>query len=877
MFRLFIAFSLCFLSQASNANTTSENSGQPNTELNWINEQIILLQRKNIELEMQVKHLAVDESGLSDIKKEVNLLKLKLVEMQGKYEIVKDNQSRELSNYDRRVGDIYQATNIWGAVLTIFGLIITISAILIGLSARNRAISEAKNAAKEYFDTEGKQLVADEQRKFEDIRNNELQALRQQHENLHSELKLQNDQLLVQSTFSKAESYEKDDNPYLAIAEYDGLVEKFKYSESLEIREEVIFALLRKAVIFTKLNKHNEANKVYSLILDMILKDNFIDNDRLLVRVFFNQGVSFSRLGKEREAIKSFDSIIKSFENTTDQVIKEVMSKASLNKGVHYSKLGDFDKEIEVYEELVARFSNNNSTSIKECVARALLNKATTYKEQGWDDAAIIECLDELIHLYEKEDDHKITDYVITAMFRKVEMLSENKNIEESIDVLQRIADRYGNFNMNEIKSKVATATLKKGELELQHVGFEAALTTYNGYLNQNSSVFTTDSAKIMINKAIILAELNKYEESMSELNELLTCFSGNDHEDFDDYRSHTLYLKAKLLFELERNEESLQIIDEAIHYFNESQEIKIQRRLAKLMIVKSKILISQEQGDNAVENLITLINDFKNSKDTDMKNLVSEAYFIAASTLRELERYEEAINLCNIGLSTLRHISDGSDITLYTLFLEKGLSLTELNKVKEAIDNYDKGVNRLREFTETEAQTITAGLLLEKSNLIKSKFPDKPDCAIEPLTKIIELYNSSEDNALKSSLAIAHNSIGYIYILEAKKVDSVKDSKEQTDFLNKSLGHFEEALSRLDNSTLCGYTIGNEAYALCLLGKFDEAENTFNKALRAPIRGGENLYNATLKDIELHKTKLDNEMRLIVERQWAHWKQEQS
>lgn len=74
-------------------------------------------------------------------------LKAQLANLQTKLETQEKLQTNQMSGIDGRISDIASNTNMWGLALTIFGLIITVAAIALGFSAKNRAVTEAKQAA----------------------------------------------------------------------------------------------------------------------------------------------------------------------------------------------------------------------------------------------------------------------------------------------------------------------------------------------------------------------------------------------------------------------------------------------------------------------------------------------------------------------------------------------------------------------------------------------------------------------------------------------------------------------------------------------------------------------------------------------------------
>ncbi|WP_146749283.1 hypothetical protein [Paracidovorax anthurii] len=68
------------------------------------------------------------------------------------------------------------------------------------------------------------------------------------------------------------------------------------------------------------------------------------------------------------------------------------------------------------------------------------------------------------------------------------------------------------------------------------------------------------------------------------------------------------------------------------------------------------------------------------------------------------------------------------------------------------------------------------------------------------------------------------------------------------------------------------GIYLGNRAYVQYLLGKPQQAEDDFCAALQIPEGGDRDLYEATLKDLDIHPIPEDQGMRKLVERAWTNY-----
>ena len=613
---LLIVGFLSIHSNVSYAATKQSTEALPVVEQSWVITQIIQLQDRSARLEALFQLQTLNSSDMKDAEKELQQLQLQLVELKEKLVAQADSQSKELASYDRRISDINFYTNFWGAVLAVFGLIITITAIAMGWSAKNRAVSEATKAAREYFNSEGKSLIEAEQARFENARELEIATLRCEHEALHQELKSQSELLIAQSFFSKAESFEKDDNPDAAIAEYDGLVARFIDSESIDIKEKISLSLFRKASIFNKSDKLADANLAYDELVSMFIEDESPKINYLVAAALANKGMTQGKLNLLEAAVDTYHKLVSRFDRTTDLKLIKVVAVAQLNKGVAQGRLNQPEAAIKTFNELVCRVTDETELVLKEQVAKALVNKGVA---QG----------------------------------------------------------------------------------RLNHP--EAAIETFNG----------------------------------------LVCRFGGATE-----------------------------------------------------------LVLKEQVANAL--------------------------------------------------------------------LYKGMEQGQLNQPEAAMETYNELVRRFDGASELVLKEQVARALVNKGGTqYKLK---QPEAAMETYNELVRRFGNATELVLKEMASNAYNGIGFARLSDGKE-HLMKDNVEQAEAnFKQALEYFDKGLIYLEPESLSGLILGNRAYALALLGDVKLAEDVFVAGLRAPVDGGETLYEATLSDFEIHPLPQDEPMKELVERQWKMW-----
>ena len=161
-------------------------------------------------------------------------------------------------------------------------------------------------------------------------------------------------------------------------------------------REHDFFLLRNKGVSLSKLDKNEEAIKLY----DEALKIKPDDYDSLR-----QKGVSLSELGKEEEAIKLFNEVLR---------IKPDDYRSLCSKGVSLSRLGNMEEAIKLFDEVLR---------IKPDDYRSLCSKGVSLSRLGNMEEAI-KLYDEALRI--KPDDYK-------SLCSKGVSLSKLGNMEEAI------------------------------------------------------------------------------------------------------------------------------------------------------------------------------------------------------------------------------------------------------------------------------------------------------------------------------------------------------------------------------------------------------------------------------------------------------------
>ena len=197
---------------------------------------------------------------------------------------------------------------------------------------------------------------------------------------------------------------------------------------------------------------------------------------------------------------------------------------------------------------------------------------------------------------------------------------------------------------------------------------------------------------------------------------------------------------------------------------------------------------------------------------------------------------------------------------------LNSGRILWELKRPQLALGALDKALQRLASMVGPSAgrhrlqvSRIKGGILV-----IQSRYQG----AITTLETALGQLPVPGDASVDPLRGGALNDVGYWRILQAKQLWFTTEHKPPVEpLLHKALEvlHAAEPLAAPGQGR--ALLLGNQAYALFLLGRVDEAAPLLKACLR---QGGEALYQGELEDADLHPCPPDPAFKAMLHKLWA-------
>lgn len=203
------------------------------------------------------------------------------------------------------------------------------------------------------------------------------------------------------------------------------------------------------------------------------------------------------------------------------------------------------------------------------------------------------------------------------------------------------------------------------------------------------------------------------------------------------------------------------------------------------------------------------------------------------------------------------------------SVLVNRAIAQGRLNQSEAAIATYDEVVRRFGDATQPALCILVARALVNRGALEGQL--NKPEVAEATFLEVLRRFGDATEPALREQVTNALNGAGFSGLLKAKAQGPSTPVGKTT--LRAALDNLNDAVARSVQPD--GSALGNRAYAQCLLGHIALAESDFAAALRAPVNGGRKLYEATLKDFDIHPVAEDASMCALVEQAWKTYQAE--
>jgi len=425
---------------------------------------------------------------------------------------------------------------------------------------------------------------------------------------------------------------------------------------------------------------------------------------------------------------------------------------------------------------------------------------------------------------------------------------------------------------------RVAQALYNRGVAQGKMGQSEAAFATYDEvtrrYGEASETALRDLVARALVNKGATQVQLGQSKAAITTYEEVIRSYGEATEVALREQVAQAIFNKGVTQMQQGQSEAAIATYEEIIRRYGETLEVVLHEQVAKAMVNKGATQGKLGQSAAAISTYEEVIRRYGEAPEAALRVLVAGALVNKGSRQGKLGQYEAEIATYQ---EVIRRYGEAPEVAfrehVARALVNKVCAQVQLGQGESAINTCKEVNHRYREAPELSLRELVA-ISLVNEGVVQGQL-GQSKAAIAIYEEVIHRYDRDPETALRKQVADAHNGIGFVLICDGKLRWSI-DSLTAEALWRKALEHTDKAVTKLEVDKMDGLILGNQAYALALLGEVEQAESIFAQALRSPVRGGKELYDGTLTDFDIHPIAKDQAMRDLVERQWRIWTAEQ-
>ncbi|GFK92706.1 hypothetical protein NNJEOMEG_00532 [Fundidesulfovibrio magnetotacticus] len=350
-------------------------------------------------------------------------------------------------------------------------------------------------------------------------------------------------------------------------------------------------------------------------------------------------------------------------------------------------------------------------------------------------------------------------------------------------------------------------------------------------------------AAKALFAKAVSLRDAGRYAEELAGYDEIDRRFGNSPDLGAQREVASSLVNKGLGFVREGRKEDALAAYAEVVRRYGSSSDPAIQEKVAMALVNTGAHHGGEGRLEEALAAYEDVVHRFGGFDDRAVQERVALALFNKGIALEGAGRLQE-------GLAAYEEIDrrygtspdPGIREQVAMALVCRGRALGRKVSLRQAIAAYDEVDRRFGSATESGIQKLVVLALVNKGMALGNIGKDKDELAV--FDEVERRFGVCSSPEVQRHVATARNGIGCDRLIQAKVL--WKDVTQRTEALNSAL----EALDRaLPHTTDKDMVLGNRAYTLFLLGRFEEARESMRQAL---LLGGKHRYTCEAEVAEL-------------------------
>lgn len=339
-----------------------------------------------------------------------------------------------------------------------FGIVVTVLTVLLGavsvatyFSARNKAESEARDAAKKWFENNAVELHAEIEKLKAEARSRIDAITVEMKEAVDVAIQELQEPLLRASTEPSVPIDLPPPSPALDDAAR-ALQKKSPNQYSFEDWNMLAFAAYQ-------VGDKEGAAKYWQSAAELGSAPESV------AKVLMLRGITLGELDCAEDVVTCYDDLICRFGESTAEVLQGWVAKALVNRGAALGQLKRFDEEIMSYDEVIRRFGEVVTMALQNQVAMALVSKSAALGRLGRLDEAVTSS-EEVIRRFGEATAPALQEQVAKALVNKVAALGQLRRFSEAIASYDQFIRRFGDSPDPKLRALVAQAREEKKNLQ---------------------------------------------------------------------------------------------------------------------------------------------------------------------------------------------------------------------------------------------------------------------------------------------------------------------------------------------------------------------------------------------------------------------------
>ena len=523
----------------------------------------------------------------------------------------------------------------------------------------------------------------------------------------------QDDADVVKVKFDKAFALADKGHVSVALVLWNDVIQQLKSSNAVEDLEVLAYALVNKGTALRILNRMDESIAAWD---EVFRRFGMSETPRLIsatAAALTGKAAVFLELGRPKEALAVCEEVLHRLEQGSAAQYPLEIAKVHCLKGLVLFDLGQPEEALPIWDEIVDRLGASDSPTVFPLVARALAYKGAVLVSLNRYEEAL-NVFDEIIERFESSDSPTVFPMVLRALVHKGSALVSLKRLEEAIEVWEETL-KHSTHSNDPITDQLVGIAIAQKSILLDTMGRkEEGLVfrneTIQGLCENEEIRFVLAAVNALALIGEWLVEQNRFQEAVSTWDEIMLHFGFTNSPMLNDAVAAILVKKGKVLAQMNRKEDALAVWEDVVQRFESSNTAITQESVAWSLVHMGKMLADLNRTQDALNSMEKVIERFgsKSIKLPSLQNIVSIAFLVKAMTLTKLNRLKEAVVMYDEVLN--RNIADtmlDSMTPIATALLSKGEVLVELNRSDEALTVWNDLIRRFAKSMEPRPQYL--------------------------------------------------------------------------------------------------------------------------------------------------------------------------